>query len=131
MIKSFQIFCLLFIGSICFCQDNASWQDNGTIKLSSTEVNFGKIKRNSNGHRKILITNIGKTTLHVNKCSGSCGCTVPSCPSNPILPGKSDYMNIRYNTDRVGVFSKNITLWSSDAMNPIVVVKVFGEVLEE
>lgn len=104
--------------------------DYGTIHFSATEINYGIVKKDSDGIRKLTITNIGKTALYINKCSATCGCTVPECPLEPLEPGRTGEMRIKYNTSKVGVFAKNVTVWSSDQVNPISIIKVYGEVIE-
>lgn len=43
----------------------------------------------------------------------SCGCTVPKKPTEPILPGESAEIEVKYNTATPGGFSKMITVFSN------------------
>ena len=49
----------------------------------------------------------------ISKCKGSCGCTVPECPKEPILPGESGLIKVNYDEKRVGSFNKSITIVQS------------------
>ena len=42
--------------------------------------------------------NSGTEPLILDKCKGSCGCTVPECPKEPILPGKSGKIEVKFNS---------------------------------
>ena len=82
---------------------------------------------NSNGERKLKLTNTGNADLIITSCKGSCGCTVPKCPDYKLLPGKSGEIKIVYDTKRIGAFSKTVTI-KSNATNNTVYIKVTGEV---
>lgn len=101
------------------------------IRFSSTEIDYGKVVKNSSGYRQLTVTNTGKAPLIINQCTASCGCTVPTCPQSAIAPGKTEPMTIRYNTERIGPFSKNVTVYSNDPQNPMSIIRIFGEVTEE
>jgi hypothetical protein len=64
---------------------------------------------------------------------GQCGCTAttidgkPGWPQEPILPGKSASIKVKYDTKRPGPFEKNVTI-TSNAKEPSKVVKIKGVV---
>jgi hypothetical protein len=74
------------------------------------------------------VTNKGAQPLLITNCSGSCGCTVPTCPREPILPGKSAEISIKYATDRIGPINKTVTIMSNDPATPNRTIMVKGEV---
>ena len=55
----------------------------------------------------------GKEPLIITMCQGSCGCTVPQCPKDPILPGKSGEIKVKYDSNRVGPISKSVSVQSN------------------
>ena len=69
--------------------------------------------------------------LIVQKPKSSCGCTVPSWPKEPILPGESDVIKVTYRTNRVGVINKSVTVTSNAVKNGTVVLRIKGKVLEQ
>ena len=73
-------------------------------------------------------TNTGKEPLIISKCKGSCGCTVPECPKEPILPGESAVIKVNYDEKRVGSFNKSITI-TSNAKNTTKILKVKGKII--
>jgi len=67
--------------------------------------------------------------LIISRAKGSCGCTVPEWPKEPIMPGESSVMTVRYDTKRVGAINKSVTITSNAVTNPTTVVRIKGKVL--
>jgi len=59
----------------------------------------------------------------------SCGCTTASKPEEPVKPGKSSNISVKYDTKRVGQFTKTITV-SSNVSEPIILT-IKGSVLPQ
>ena len=91
---------------------------------------FGKLPYDGNGKCKFTFTNTGKTPLVLTNVQASCGCTIPTWPKEPIEPGKSNVIDVSYNTKRVGGFDKTVTVYSN-AKNGTVYLKITGEVQPE
>ena len=53
------------------------------IKWESTAIDYGNGKKGdeTNETREFKFTNVGKSPLILSSCRGSCGCTVPTCPT--------------------------------------------------
>ncbi len=73
-------------------------------------VDYGEVDKGSDPLRKFHFTNLGTEPLVIKQAKGSCGCTVPDYPKEPIMPGESSAIDVRYDTNRVGPFTKTITL---------------------
>jgi hypothetical protein len=97
------------------------------IKFNSLEIDYGTIEHNADGNREFKFKNVGKEPLIIANCQGSCGCTVPTWPKEPIMPGKSGIIKVKYATDRVGHFQKNVTV-TSNAKVEKVVLTIKGDV---
>ena len=93
-------------------------------------VDYGAIEKGSEGVYDFKFKNIGKTPLIISNVKGSCGCTVPSAPKEPIMPGASGVIKVKYDTNRVGPISKTITI-TSNASEPKKVIRVKGLVKKE
>lgn len=100
---------------------------SAVITFESTEVDYGTIEQNSDPHRAFTFTNTGDAPLIITNAKGSCGCTVPSYPKEPIMPGESNEIKVRYDTKRIGSFSKSITL-TTNATTESVVLRIKGKV---
>ena len=97
------------------------------IKLEKLTHDYGNIQQGGNGECEFKFTNSGKEPLVITNCQGSCGCTVPQCPKEPILPGKSGVIKVKYDTNRPGGIYKTVTV-SSNAKSGNVVLTIKGNV---
>ncbi|RKN78379.1 MULTISPECIES: DUF1573 domain-containing protein [Ulvibacterium] len=97
------------------------------IEFKAETVDYGTIEKGSDGVRVFEFTNTGEAPLIVSKVSSSCGCTIPKKPEEPILPGKTGEIKVKYDTNRVGPIRKAITV-ISNADTPTKVLKIKGEV---
>jgi len=100
------------------------------IVFDSDVIDYGTIDHFADGKREFHFTNKGKSPLVITNCAGSCGCTVPTWPKDPIKPGKSAVIYVNYATDRVGTFEKTVTV-TSNAKTPTKVIKIKGTVKPE
>jgi hypothetical protein len=63
---------------------------NGAGMVFVNEViDYGTITQNAEGKREFVFTNNGNAPLIITNAQGSCGCTVPSTPKEPITPGSN------------------------------------------
>ena len=97
------------------------------IEFKSETVDYGEIAKGADGIRVFEFTNTGNAPLIISKVSSSCGCTIPKKPEDPILPGKTGEIQVKYDTNRVGPIRKAITV-ISNADTPTKVLKIKGEV---
>ena len=67
---------------------------------------------------EFLFTNTGKEPLIISKAKGSCGCTVPEWPKEPIMPGENGVIKVNYDEKRVGSFNKSVTITSNAKNTP-------------
>lgn len=102
--------------------------DKGVFQFESEVVDYGTINQNSDGVRSFKFKNVGKAPIVISQVKGSCGCTVPTKPEGAILPGETAEIGVRYATDRVGAFSKTVTV-TSNASEGTKVLKIKGKVL--
>jgi hypothetical protein len=100
---------------------------NITIDFESKVVDYGKIEHNADGVRKFVFTNNGTEPLIIKNAKGSCGCTVPTWPKEPIAAGETAEIGVKYATNRVGKFTKTITLTTNADKKPVILT-VKGEV---
>lgn len=87
-----------------------------TLEFESVEIDYGTVEKGSNGVREFKFTNRGTAPLEITNAQGSCGCTVPTWPKEPIMPGQSSVVSAKYDTNRVGPFTKYITLTTNSSV---------------
>lgn len=83
------------------------------IKFEKLVHDYGNITQGDNGECVFKFKNVGKEPLILTMCQGSCGCTVPQCPKDPILPGKSGEIKVKYDSNRVGPINKSVSVQSN------------------
>src|SRR3954468_330305 len=78
------------------------------IKFDNETLDYGTIDYDANGIREFKFKNTGKSPLTITNVQGECGCTSttidgkPGWPQEPILPGKSGVIRVKYDTKRPG-----------------------------
>ena len=115
---------------ILFGLNSYSQEKKAEISFEKTIINYGVIDKGSDGVREFIFTNTGDAPLVISKVNSSCGCTIPKKPEKPILPGESDKIQVKYDTQRVGLIRKSISV-TSNASNPSVILKITGEVIND
>ena len=118
---------ILLLSTIGFAQSGPKIE----IKQTDNTVDYGKVyKESDNGIRNFTFTNTGDAPLIVSDIQSTASCTVLYKPSQAILPGKSDRIEIKYNMTP-GPIRKTITV-ETNATNyegGRVPLKIKGEVL--
>lgn len=84
------------------------------LTFASDVVDYGTIDQGAEGLRLAKFTNTGTEPLIISGAKGSCGCTVPNWPKDPIMPGETSQIEVRYDTKRTGAINKTITVTSND-----------------
>lgn len=104
-------------------------QEIAKIEFKSEVIDYGEIEKGSDGVRVFEFTNTGNIPLVITEVTSSCGCTIPEKPKDPILPGKTGEIKVKYDTNRVGPIRKTITVYSN-ANEPAKSIKIKGKVLD-
>jgi hypothetical protein len=98
------------------------------ILFEQLVYDYGTITEGDPGECEFVFTNTGKEPLVLSNVSSTCGCTVPSWPKDPIMPGKTSSIKVKYATSRIGGINKTITVNSNAAENPRVTLRITGNV---
>jgi hypothetical protein len=88
------------------------------MSFETKEHDFGTFEQDGNGTYLFIFTNTGKEPLVIKEARGSCGCTVPHWPQHPVAAGSKDTIRVTYDTHRVGVFVKTVTITSNAKESP-------------
>jgi hypothetical protein len=120
---------VLLLNATVFAQVGAKIE----FKDKDNTIDYGTTnKEDDNGIRVFEFTNTGDADLIVTNVQSTCGCTVPSKPTEPIPPGKTGKIEVKYNM-HTGLIRKTITV-ESNAVNTEdgkVAIKIKGEVIEK
>lgn len=99
------------------------------ISLDKEVHDYGTIDKGADGTCKFIVTNTGTEPLILDRCKGSCGCTVPQCDKAPIMPGETSEITVKYDTKRVGPITKSVTITSNAVNEPTKVIRIKGTVV--
>ncbi len=121
---------MLLMAGVTKAQD-AKTQMGPEIEFEKIVHDYGDVPYNGNGECEFRFTNTGNEPLLVQKPKSSCGCTIPSWPKEPILPGESEVIKVTYRTNRAGMINKTVTVTSNAVKNSTVVLRIKGRVLEQ
>lgn len=108
----------MFLSVVGFAQ---SIKNTPVFKFEKTTIDYGTVKKASDGNRVFTFTNKGNAPLIINEVTSSCGCTIPKKPLKPIMPGEKGEIKVHYNTNLVGSFQKNIRITSNASLEAVVV----------
>ncbi|WP_369992719.1 DUF1573 domain-containing protein [Winogradskyella sp.] len=98
------------------------------IKFETEVIDYGTIEQNSDGTRVFTFVNEGDAPLLITKVKASCGCTVPTYSKAPIQPNESGEIEIKYDTKKLGAFTKTITV-TSNAEGGNKILKIKGNIV--
>jgi hypothetical protein len=94
------------------------------FKFATETLDYGNIPYDADGNREFKFTNTGKEPLIITDAKGSCGCTTPKWPKEPIMPGATGVIQVHYDTKRPGSFTKTVTLTSNaDTSSKVLTIK--------
>lgn len=99
------------------------------IEFKTEVIDYGTIEKGSNGVRVFEFTNTGDAPLIISSVRSTCGCTVPKKPKEPIMPGETGEIEVKYDTNRVNPIRKTITV-ISNADRSTVALKIKGTVVD-
>ncbi|MFT5780560.1 MAG: hypothetical protein ACI837_003522 [Crocinitomicaceae bacterium] len=103
-------------------------KDGAKIEFQKESHDYGTVKYAGNGQCSFTFKNTGNAPLIISNAKGSCGCTVPSWPREPIAPGASAEISVNYDTKRPGAINKSVTITSNAVNDPTKVVRIKGNV---
>lgn len=127
----FLIGVLVTMAGVAMAQEEKVSENGPEIEFEKLVHDYGEVQYNGNGECEFRFTNTGNEPLILQKPKSSCGCTVPTWPKEPILPGESDVIKVTYKTTKVGTINKSITVTSNAKTNATVVLRIKGTVLPQ
>lgn len=88
-----------------------------SLQFEKLAHDFGVVEREKLNTYKFKVTNTGKAPLIISDVQASCGCTTPHKPEQPIPPGKSDYIEVGFQSksDQKNEVNKTVTVTANTA----------------
>jgi hypothetical protein len=95
------------------------------LKFDEMSYSWGKIKEGEKMTHNFKFTNTGTNDLIISDARGSCGCTVPEWPKEPIKPGKSGDLKVVFDSKgKPGEQSKTVTVTANtEPSNTVIMIK--------
>lgn len=128
--KNLTTFLLQLLIFVAFTAQGQTTSNAAEISFEEKVFDYGTITKGADGNHTFTFTNTGNSPLIIESVKSSCGCTVPKKPEAPIAPGASGSIQVRYDTQRLGVFRKTITVTTNAGTNSVVALKIKGTVVE-
>ena len=100
------------------------------ITFTEMEHDYGEVQKGGNGICEFVYKNTGNAPLMLTNVRSSCGCTVPSWSREPLMPGQTGKIKVKYNTNNVGTINKSITV-ESNAAKGKTILKIKGKVVNK
>lgn len=95
------------------------------MKFKKMEHDFGRIKEGEKREHDFEFTNTGKEDLIIEDCKGSCGCTVPEWPKDPIKPGQTAAIKVKFDsTKKEKEQEKSVTITANTEPELKTVIKI-------
>lgn len=91
-------------------QRDAQAEAYPTISFDETEHDFGTIDQGTNVEHTFTFTNTGEAPLVITNATSSCGCTVPTWTKEPIAPGESGEMVVKFNGTGQNQVTKTVNI---------------------
>lgn len=123
------IFALVFALSGIYAQNETAVSEGPEIILDKDIHDYGTVVQNGDGLSHFTITNTGNEPLILSNVKSSCGCTVPKWTKEPIMPGGTTVIDVKYATNRIGPINKSVTISSNAVNTPTKVIRIKGKVI--
>ena len=98
------------------------------LDFSETSFDFGEVKEGEIVTHTFNFTNNGSVPLIIDDAHSTCGCTIPEWPKNPIGPGKSGEIKVKFNTKNKLNYQEKPVIISANTYPSITKVFVKGYV---
>ncbi len=90
-----------------------------TVEFDKTTADLGDMQQGDKKGGTFKFTNTGSEPLIISSAKGSCGCTVPKWPKEPIAPGESSEISFEFNSKgKKNKQTKTITIQANTDPNP-------------
>ena len=99
------------------------------IQMNEESFDFGEMQQGESVTHDFVLKNIGDANLIISTAKGSCGCTVPEWPKEPIAKGEQATIKVTFNSaGKSGKQNKKVTL-VTNAIPNTKVITITGNVI--
>ena len=109
----------LILFSFCCHEYGQEYSDPG-IAFDTLIHDFGTLNKGSDASCNFSFENRSENPMVITSVNSSCGCAVTEWTREPVMPGASGNVSVKYNTRITGTFHKTITIHHSQNSRPVV-----------
>jgi len=114
------IFSLILMSSVILvAQEESKTNAKAEMAFASLSHDYGSVVYAADGTYDFKFTNNAEKPIVITNVKSSCGCTIPSWPKEPIQPGKTGTITVKYNTKLAGSFNKTVQVFSTAENSPV------------
>jgi len=97
------------------------------MSFEETVFDFGTVSEGEVVKHTFYFSNTGKSPLIIHSAQGSCGCTVPDWPKEPIAPGEEGKIEVTFNSNGKGGDNKKLVtiLANTKPVKTVITIKGF------
>jgi len=99
------------------------------VSFKEVNYNFGKVAFGSDVSHTFNFKNVSKERINIREVVAACGCTTPKYSTDPIKPNRKGSILVKYDSKRVGHFTKTLSVLMSDQER--ITITIEGEILPE
>ena len=131
MKKIFFVFAIMLIAGIAFSQENDAKKEKkdktqtenvekrSSIVFDKLVHDFGTMEKGGDASCVFTFKNITKKPVTLTNVKTSCGCTAADWPKEPVAKKKKGSIKVKYDSNRIGKFTKTIKVFIDGNENPI------------
>ena len=127
---SLAVMALFTVGAFAQTESKKEEVKGPGISFDKMVHDYGNVVKGGDGESTFTFTNTGTEPLILSAVRSSCGCTTPFWTSEPVMPGKTGEIKVRYNTNSAGTINKSVTVSSNAVDSPTTVLRITGKVTE-
>ena len=125
------IVAIILIAGMAFSQENApkkgkkdkvqteNVEKRSSILFDKLVHDFGTMEKGGDASCVFTFKNVTKKPVTLTNVKTSCGCTAADWPKEPIAKKKKGSIKVKYDSNRIGKFTKTIKVYIEGEENPI------------
>jgi len=131
MKKIFFVLAIVMIASVAFSQENGAKKEKkdkgqtenvekrSSILFDKLVHDFGTMEKGGDASCVFTFKNVTKKPVTLTNVKTSCGCTAADWPKEPVAKKKKGTIKVKYDSNRIGKFTKTIKVFIEGNENPI------------